>query len=256
MSKLYGKTKEYSSFSSSLLEDIRQHNSPSRLLDKLRKPVSKQSWLTLPQTINAYYSPFMNEIILPLGILRPPFYKRSRPDLLNFGGIGFSIGHELSHAFDDNGRKYNGAGDLESWWSEETLAKYREHVTCLVEQYGNLSLAGINLNGRSSLGENIADNGGLKAAYNAAFGDGSHDKNVFPVENLNLTAEQLFFVSFGHVWCNDNSQQYEINKILTNPHPPSRLRVIATLGNSEDFSSAFNCPKGSVMNPVKKCSLW
>ena len=149
MTKQYGKAKEYSTFSESLISDIRKHNSPSKLLDRLRKPVAKQSWLTSPQTINAYYSAVMNEILLPLGILQHPFYKRSRPDVLNFGGIGFSIGHELSHAFDDNGRKYNGEGDLESWWTEETLAKYREHVECLVEQYGNLTMAGHNLNGRS-----------------------------------------------------------------------------------------------------------
>ena len=148
MAKLYGKTKEYSSFPESLLQDIRKQNSPSKLLAKLRRPVSKQSWLTSPQTINAYYTAVMNEVILPLGILQHPFYKAARPDVLNFGGIGFSIGHELTHAFDDNGRKYNGEGDLESWWSEETLNKYREHTECLVEQYGNLSMAGHLLNGR------------------------------------------------------------------------------------------------------------
>ena len=110
---------------------------------------------------------------------------------------------------------------------------------------------------RTTLGENIADNGGLKAAYQAYFGDGSQeDKNIFPVENLNLTAEQLFFVSFAQVWCNDNSEQYEVNKILTNPHPPSRLRVVTTLGNSEEFSKAFQCPAGAPMNPERKCFLW
>ena len=110
---------------------------------------------------------------------------------------------------------------------------------------------------RTTLGENIADNGGLKAAYQAYFGDGSQeDKNILPVENLNLTAEQLFFVSFAQVWCNDNTEQYEVNKMLTNPHPPSRLRVLTTLGNSEDFSKAFQCPAGSPMNPERKCSLW
>ena len=148
LKKLYGKTEEYSSFSESLLEDIRKKNSRSKMFSRLTRPVSKDSWQTSPQTINAYYSAMMNEIILPLGILQHPFYKPDRPAVLNYGGIGFSIGHELSHAFDDHGRRYNGAGDLESWWSEETLAKFREHTECLVEQYGNLSLAGKGINGR------------------------------------------------------------------------------------------------------------
>lgn len=118
------------------------------MFSRLTRAVSRDSWQTSPQTINAYYSATMNEIILPLGILQHPFYQAARPAVFNYGGIGFSIGHELSHAFDDHGRRYNGAGDLESWWSEETLAKFQEHTECLVEQYGNLTLAGHPLNGR------------------------------------------------------------------------------------------------------------
>ena len=121
MDRLYGHKREYSSFYETILEDKKKKNSPRKLLARLRKPVAKQSWVTSPVTINAYYTAVMNEIILPLGILQSPFYDAERADVLNFGGIGFSVGHELSHAFDDNGRKYNGHGDLEPWWSDDTL---------------------------------------------------------------------------------------------------------------------------------------
>ena len=137
----------------------------------------------------------------------------------------------------------------------------RSEFSTLEVTFSNYFIAHLNLYiayclCRTTLGENIADNGGLKAAYKAYFDDGSHDKDSFPIENLKLTTEQLFFVSYGQVWCSDNSEQYEVNKMVTNPHPPSRLRVAATLGNSEDFSKAFQCPEGSAMNPSKKCSLW
>ena len=123
MEKLYGKKTEYSSFYETILEEKKKKNSPGKLLARLRKPVAKESWMTSPVTINAYYTAVMNEIILPQGILQSPFYNAQRDDVFNFGGIGFSIGHELSHAFDDNGRKYNGHGDLESWWSNDTLTQ-------------------------------------------------------------------------------------------------------------------------------------
>ena len=148
---MYNKQVEHESFYQSVLEDIRLKNRPKKLISKLRKPVSKESWSTTPGTINAYYTAVMNKIIIPLGILQDPFYDANRPDVLNYGGIGFSIGHELSHAFDDNGRKYNGDGDLESWWSSETLGEFHQHTDCLVSQYQNMTLAGQHVNGRSTL---------------------------------------------------------------------------------------------------------
>ena len=151
LNKLYSKYKEFPTFYQSLLDDIKKQHSPQKLLSKLRKPVTKLSWNTSPSTINAYYTAVMNEIILPLGILQHPFFNSERADVLNYGGIGFSIGHELSHAFDDNGRKYNGMGDLEPWWSESTLSQYHHHTECLVSQYGNMSLVGQHINGRQEL---------------------------------------------------------------------------------------------------------
>ena len=151
LNKLYNKQVEHESFYQSVLEDIRMKNRPKKLISRLRKPVSKESWSTTPGTINAYYTAIMNKIIIPLGILQDPFYEANRPDVLNYGGIGFSIGHELSHAFDDNGRKYNGDGDLESWWSSETLEEFNQHTDCLVSQYQNMTLAGQHVNGRSTL---------------------------------------------------------------------------------------------------------
>jgi len=243
------------SYPEAILLQTRRTNTPVKLMARLRKPVADHSWMTAPETINAFYTAVMNEIIIPLGILQPPFYKSSRPEVMNYGAIGFSIGHELTHAFDDNGRKYGGDGDLEDWWTKETVEKFKQHTECLVEQYDNLTLAGHHVHGRNTLGENIADNGGIKAAYHGFFKDDKVKKH-FPIKNLNFTSEQLFFISYAQVWCNGNTEEYEKAKMVSNPHPPSKLRVKATLANSDEFSEAFQCKQEDVAASRNKCKVW
>jgi len=193
---------------------------------------------------------------LPLGILQPPFYNSDGPNVLNYGGIGFSIGHELTHAFDDHGRRFGADGSLKDWWSNATAAEFRSRAECLVQQYNDLRLSDSCVNGRNTLGENIADNGGIKAAYFGFFGDEDNGRLRGQVprggEALGLTEEQLFFVSYAQVWCNANSRDYELAKIASNAHPPSELRVKAVVANSEQFSAAFSCPE----SVNQRCGVW
>ncbi|XP_034517663.1 endothelin-converting enzyme 2 isoform X5 [Ailuropoda melanoleuca] len=194
------------------------------MADQLRKPPSRDQWSMTPQTVNAYYLPTKNEIVFPAGILQAPFYTRNHPKALNFGGIGVVMGHELTHAFDDQGREYDKEGNLRPWWQNESLAAFRNHAACMEEQYSQYQVNGERLNGRQTLGENIADNGGLKAAYN--------------------------------VWCSVRTPESSHEGLVTDPHSPARFRVLGTLSNSRDFLRHFGCPVGSPMNPGQLCEVW
>ncbi|XP_058412192.1 endothelin-converting enzyme 2 isoform X3 [Diceros bicornis minor] len=169
------------------------------MADQLRKPPSREQWSMTPQTVNAYYLPTKNEIVFPAGILQAPFYARNHPKALNFGGIGVVMGHELTHAFDDQGREYDKEGNLRPWWQNESLAAFRNHTACMEEQYSQYQVNGEKLNGRQTLGENIADNGGLKAAYNAykAWLRKHGEEQRLPA--VGLTNHQLFFVGFAQI---------------------------------------------------------
>ncbi|XP_078010791.1 endothelin-converting enzyme 2 isoform X7 [Phascolarctos cinereus] len=226
------------------------------MADQLRKPPNRDQWSMTPQTVNAYYLPTKNEIVFPAGILQAPFYARSHPKALNFGGIGVVMGHELTHAFDDQGREYDKEGNLRPWWQNESLAAFQNHTACMEEQYGRYQVNGERLNGRQTLGENIADNGGLKAAYNAyktwlrKHGEEQH------LPAVGLTNHQLFFVGFAQVWCSVRTPESSHEGLVTDPHSPARFRVLGTLSNSRDFLQHFNCPVGSPMNPGQLCEVW
>ncbi|XP_048777313.2 neprilysin-like isoform X2 [Ostrea edulis] len=193
----------------------------------LRFDVDKNDWGTAPATVNAYYNSVLNRIMFPAGILQPPFFSSTQSKSMNYGGIGVVIGHELTHGFDDRGRQYDKDGNLKQWWTDEVIRAFKNQTQCLVDQYGDFSVPeadGMKMNGINTLGENIADNGGLKESY--------------------------------RVWCGNMRRESAINRILTGVHSPGRFRVIGTLQNSAGFSRAFNCPATSFMNPVKKCSVW
>uniref|UniRef100_A0A8C7N3L8 Endothelin-converting enzyme 1 n=1 Tax=Oncorhynchus kisutch TaxID=8019 RepID=A0A8C7N3L8_ONCKI len=192
-------------------------------------------WSMTPPTVNAYYNPTKNEMVLPAGILQAPFYSRSWPKALNFGGIGVVMGHELTHAFDDQGREYDKDGNLRSWWKNSSVEAFKKQTQCMVEQYSNYSINKEPLNGKHTLGENIADNGGLKAAYKAYMNWIA--KNG---EEATLT----FHSEISH------------EGVITDPHSPSRFRVIGTISNSHEFSEHFGCKADSPMNPKHKCELW
>ncbi|XP_041130174.1 endothelin-converting enzyme 1-like isoform X1 [Polyodon spathula] len=224
--------------------------------DQLRKAPNREQWSMTPATVNAYYSPTKNEMVFPAGILQAPFYTRTWPKALNFGGIGVVMGHELTHAFDDQGREYDKEGNLRPWWNNASIEAFKKQTECMVEQYGNYSINHEAMNGKHTLGENIADNGGLKAAYKAYESWTRKHGEEEELPSLGLTNQQLFFVGFAQVWCSVRTPESSHEGMITDPHSPSRFRVIGTVSNSQEFSKHFHCPAGSPMNPTRKCELW
>lgn len=224
--------------------------------DQLRKTPNREQWSMTPPTVNAYYNPTKNEMVLPAGILQAPFYSRAWPKALNFGGIGVVMGHELTHAFDDQGREYDKDGNLRSWWKSSSVESFKQQTQCMVEQYSNYSINQEPLNGRHTLGENIADNGGLKAAYKAYVNWIERNGEEPTLPALGMTNHQLFFVGFAQVWCSVRTPESSHEGVITDPHSPSRFRVIGTVSNSHDFSKHFGCPANAPMNPRHKCELW
>ncbi|KAL7837817.1 hypothetical protein SRHO_G00275280 [Serrasalmus rhombeus] len=224
--------------------------------DQLRKAPNRDQWSMTPPTVNAYYNPTKNEMVLPAGILQAPFYSRAWPKALNFGGIGVVMGHELTHAFDDQGREYDKEGNLRSWWKNSSVEAFKHQTQCMVEQYSNYSINKESLNGKHTLGENIADNGGLKAAYKAYLNWIQKNGEEATLPALGMTNHQLFFVGFAQVWCSVRTPESSHEGVITDPHSPSRFRVIGTVSNSHDFSKHFGCSADSPMNPKRKCELW
>jgi membrane metallo-endopeptidase-like protein 1 len=178
---------------------------------------------------------------------------------MNYGGVGYVIGHEITHGFDDMGRQYDSEGNLYDWWDPNTKKNFLEKTSCMIEQYGNYTdpITNITLNGVITQGENIADNGGLKIAYRAYLaamkGDGQKDP-LLP--GLNFTQQQLFWISAAQTWCSVERPEFRKIIITNDVHALNRFRVIGTLSNSEEFAKDFKCASGTPMNPVKKCEVW
>ncbi|KAF9578219.1 hypothetical protein BGW38_006098, partial [Lunasporangiospora selenospora] len=238
-----------------------------RTLEQLGQPVDKARWLMSPQTVNAYYNPSANEIVFPAGILQQPFFRGSNPEYLNYGGIGVVAGHELTHAFDNEGRLYDAHGRLSDWWSNSTLEEFRGRSQCFVDQYGNFTVKDPqgrenHVNGKLTLGENLADNGGLKKAFEAwqaRFREDPHGdryKNHLLAGLEEYSREQLFYMAFGRVWCSQRRPASAIEGLRTDPHAPARWRVNGAVQNSAHFAEVFGCKPRSPMNPDSKCDLW
>ncbi|NXW45114.1 NEP protein, partial [Nyctiprogne leucopyga] len=228
-------------------------------LKKLREKVDKEEWISGAAVVNAFYSASRNQIVFPAGILQPPFFSASQPKSLNYGGIGMVIGHEITHGFDDNGRNFNENGDLVDWWTEESGRNFKELSQCMVYQYGNFSwdlAGGQHLSGINTLGENIADNGGVRQAYKAYenFVKKHGKEKLLP--GLEMNHKQLFFLNFAQVWCGTYRPEYAVNSIKTDVHSPGKFRVIGSLQNSPEFSEAFSCTQTNYMDPAKKCRVW
>ncbi|GFN91707.1 endothelin-converting enzyme 1-like [Plakobranchus ocellatus] len=226
-----------------------------RTFGKLRKKPLNE-WAMSPPTVNAYYSPNKNTIVFPAGILQAPFFDRNFPQSLNYGAMGVVMGHELTHGFDDQGREYDKEGNMKNWWGQEAIKRFKEKTQCLVDQYNKFELHGEHERGKQTLGENIADNGGLKSAYNAysKWVERNGVEQLLPA--LNLSHKQLFFLSFAQVWCWNSKPESDHMQILTDPHSPAKFRVIGPLSNSEDFSREYKCSSKARMNPKKKCEIW
>ncbi|XP_074654372.1 endothelin-converting enzyme homolog isoform X2 [Tubulanus polymorphus] len=225
-------------------------------LKRLREKPDKKRWSMTPPTINAYYTPTENKIVFPAGILQAPFYDKDYPRSLNYGGIGAVVGHELTHGFDDQGREYDKNGNLRNWWNAQVIGRFKKRTKCMIDQYSKYVINGEHVNGKQTVGENIADNGGLKNAFRA-YSDwvkSNGPEQILP--GVNLTHDQLFFIGFAQVWCSATKPEAMHMQLLSDPHCPAEYRVIGTLSNSEEFSKVFRCPSGSRMNPTNKCSVW
>ena len=224
-----------------------------RELNKIGKPVDRLEWGMTPPTVNAYYDPLMNNINFPAGILQPPFYENGADDAVNFGGIGMVIGHELTHGFDDEGRQFDAKGNLRDWWTPADAKAFSEREACFVKEYSNFSpVPGVHLNGQLTLGENTADNGGVRLALMALLSTiGTHRATID-----GFTPEQRFFLSFGQIWCQNERDEALRLGARTDPHSPGKFRVDGVLQNMPEFQKAFACQAGQPMVAANACRVW
>ncbi|KAF9302207.1 hypothetical protein BGZ74_005666 [Mortierella antarctica] len=233
----------------------------------LGKLVDTRSLGMPPQTINAFYDPTANQISFPAGILQPPAFHVDNPDYANYGAIGVIAGHEITHGFDNQGHMFDSTGKMENWWTNSTEEAFNTRASCFVNQYGSFTIKDplgkeTHLNGHMTLGENIADNGGLKKAFETWQARYQSDPSGKTIKNPRLpglealTPEQLFFVSYARLWCSKARPESLLQQVMTDPHSPAEWRVKGAVQNSEYFARAFKCKKGAPMNPVKKCDVW
>jgi putative endopeptidase len=232
-----------------------------REIAKIGKPVDRGEWGMSPPTVNAYYNPQMNDINFPAGILQPPFFDGSRDDAVNYGAVGAVIGHELTHGFDDEGRQFDGKGNLEDWWTPADGKQFTERADCVAKEYdGFIGVDDLHVDGKLTLGENIADLGGLKLAFLAyldrAQKEGVDLEKKGSAEYGGLNAEQQFFVSYGQNWCQNNRPENLRLRIQTDPHSPEEFRVNGVVRNLPEFQRAFACKTGRPMAPVNRCTIW
>ena len=232
----------------------------ARQIAKLTKGVDRNEWGMTPQTINAYYRPTWNEIVFPAAILQPPFFDAAVDDAFNYGAIGSIIGHEFSHGFDDQGRKFDGAGALRDWWTEADAAAYSERAAALVEQYEAFEpLPDASINGKLTLGENIGDLAGLTMAYRAYK---NAERKTWGEAGAPLidgyTSDQRFFIGFAHAWRGSYRDEALGELLLRDPHSPGKFRVIGVLRNLDAFYSAFDVQPGDKMYlpPSERVRIW
>jgi putative endopeptidase len=225
-----------------------------RTLDKIGKPVDRSEWGMTPPTVNAYYSADRNTINFPAGILQPPFYQAGREAAVNYGGAGAVVGHELTHGFDDQGRKFDERGNLRDWWTETDAKAYETRASCIADQYSQYVVAGdTNLNGRLTLGENTADNGGVRLALVAYLaGPGA---TAAPMLD-GFTPDQRFFIGFAQIWCENRRPEFERLRAATDPHSSGKYRVNGTVSNMPEFQKAFACKADAPMVRQNACRVW
>ena len=222
-------------------------------IQRIGKPTDKTEWSMTPPTVNAFYQPASNSINFPAGILQPPFFDARRDLALNYGGAGAVIGHEMTHGFDDQGRKYDGDGNLRDWWTLPDAAEFEKRAACIANEYsGFTAVDDVKVNGHLTLGENTADNGGLRVALMALEDTLKGDRKALD----GFSPEQRFFLGFAQIWCENSSPQSERQQALTNPHSPGRYRVNGTLQNMPEFQKAFSCKAGQPMVSENACRVW
>jgi putative endopeptidase len=229
-----------------------------RQYNKIDKPTDRKDWSMTPPTVNAYYRPPMNDINFPAGILQPPFYGKLMDDAVNYGAIGVVIGHELTHGFDDQGRKYDAQGNFKDWWTPADGKEFEKRADCTAAEYSSFvavkdDKGEVKLNGKLTLGENTADNGGLKLAY-MALTEIIGNAPVKPIDGY--TPQQRFFLAYGQIWCQNVTDQEARKRVLTDPHSPGQWRVNGAVQNSAAFQQAFGCKAGQPMVSANACRVW
>ncbi len=230
---------------------------------KLGKPVDEKEWGMTPPTVNAYYDPSFNDINFPAGILQPPFFDFKADPAVNFGGIGTVIGHEMTHGFDDQGSKYDGKGNLQEWQTPADRAAFNERTGCVAKEYDGFEVAAAHgdtpaqkLNGKLGLGENTADNGGLRIAYKALQDTLAAEGKSMDDEVDGYSETQRYFIAFGQLYCGNETEQSARQHALTDPHSPGKWRVNGAVQNFDAFGKAFGCRQGQPMAPVNSCRVW
>ena len=219
-----------------------------RDLAKIGKPVDRAEFGMTPATVNAYYNPSLNEMVFPAGILQSPFFKTDAAMATNYGGAGMVMGHELTHGFDDQGRRFDGDGNLKEWWPKEVSEKFKERAACVVKQYsGYVAADDVHLNGELTLGENLADIGGLKMSLSAL-----HQKTG----KADAKTDRDFFIAFAQSWCTNSRPQALKLQATTNEHSVPQWRVNGPVSDNADFAKAFSCKEGATLAPANRCGVW
>jgi len=232
-----------------------------RQLAKIGKPIDRLEWTMSPPTVNANYNPSMNDINFPAGILQPAFYDPKADDAVNYGHIGAVIGHELTHGFDDEGRKFDAKGNMTDWWTADDAKKFETRAGCLENQYSSFVAVEdpkepAKVNGKLTLGENTADNGGLLLAYMAYLEHAKKDHIDLNKKIDGYTAPQRFYIAFAQNWCENSRDEAIRNQVLTDPHSPDHFRANGAIVNQPGFGPAFGCKAGSPMVPKDACRVW
>ena len=229
----------------------------ARQLNKINKPVDKNEWEMSPPTVNAYYDPSMNNINFPAGILQPAFYDRTAPEEVNYGHIGSVEGHELTHGFDDEGAKFDGNGNLKNWWTPEDKKQFEARTACIDNEYSSfIAVDTLHVNGKLTLGENTADNGGIRLAYMAMEAYASQHHIDLTKKMGGFTPEQQFFIGYAQNWCTNDRPAFVRLLVQSDGHSPNRLRANGVVRNMPEFAHAFSCKKGQPMAPVDRCRVW
>ena len=232
-----------------------------RELNKIGKPVDKLEWGMTPPTVNAYYNPSMNDINFPAGILQPAFYDPHADLAVNYGHMGAVIGHELTHGFDDEGRKFDALGNLSDWWTPADAANFEKKTSCLVNEYGSFTAVGegkdaVNVNGKLTLGENTADNGGALLAFMAYLQRAKDDHVDIAAKRDGFTGPQRFYIAFAQNWCSNQRPEAVRSQVLDDPHSPDHFRTDGVIVNQPGFAAAFGCKKPTPMVPANSCRVW
>ena len=225
-----------------------------RQLAKIGKPVDRKEWFMTPPTVDAYYNPQTNDMNFPAGVLQPPLFDSKMDDAPNYGNTGGTIGHELTHGFDDEGRQFDAKGNLKDWWTKKDADEFVKRATCISDQYSQYTVVDeVKINGKLTLGEDVADLGGLILAYNA-WKSATAAKKLEPIDGF--TPEQRFFIGFAQWDCGDERPESKRANAITNPHSPEEYRINGVVSNMPEFAKAFSCKVGQPMVRANACRVW